>query len=185
TPEGVAIDIAVVGPKGVVAGTPSRPLGAAVLGHLAEPVRQTGRPIWVDLRADGGGTRRVYARPVTTVPGQDLVLLVSTSLGEFQATVTRTMALIAGVSVLVLASGAALVYVLVGRALSPVSRIASLADTLSERDLHRRVDVSSPDDELGELVGTFNRMLARLQASFDALQAFTADASHELRSPLA
>src|SRR5262249_9133774 len=54
----------------------------------------------------------------------------------------------------------------------------------SERDLHRRVDVKAPDDEVGQLVLTFNRMLARLEAGFAALRSFTADASHELRSPL-
>src|SRR5439155_5391093 len=104
TPEGVAIDIAVVGRNGVVAATPSRPLGPTVLAHLAAPVMQTGRPIWVDLREDQGATRRVYATPVPGGRGQDLVLLISTSLGEFQATVARTMALIAGLSLLVLVS---------------------------------------------------------------------------------
>jgi signal transduction histidine kinase len=47
------------------------------------------------------------------------------------------------------------------------------------------VDVDVPPDELGELVETFNGMLARLEASFESLRRFTADASHELRSPLA
>ena len=81
--------------------------------------------------------------------------------------------------------GVLLVYMLLGRVLRPVERIARLADSLGEHDLHRRVDVKAPDDELGELVRTFNRMLARLESSFKTLRAFTADASHELRSPLA
>src|SRR5207237_6340091 len=78
-----------------------------------------------------------------------------------------------------------LVHWLIGRVLNPVSQIANLAESLSERDLHRRVDVRVPADEVGELVATFNRMLSRLEASFSALRSFTADASHELRSPLA
>ncbi|HEY8745630.1 MAG TPA: ATP-binding protein, partial [Chloroflexota bacterium] len=57
--------------------------------------------------------------------------------------------------------------------------------SLSEQDLHRRVEVAAPPDELGELVDTFNGMLARLEASFASLRRFTADASHELRAPLA
>jgi len=53
-------------------------------------------------------------------------------------------------------------------------------------DLHRRLQLDLPaGDELGELAATFNEMLARLEAAFDGLQRFTADAAHELRAPLA
>lgn len=184
TPSGVAVDVALIGREGTLATTTGATLTKPVAG-LAAPVLQTRQPIWVDIGDQAGGTVRVYVTPVTRFPDQDLVMVVWASLDEFQAAITRTMALIAALSTLVLVAGGAVVYVLVGRALSPVSRIASLADTLSERDLHRRVEVATPDDELGELVQTFNRMLGRLQGSFEALQAFTADASHELRSPLA
>jgi signal transduction histidine kinase len=66
-----------------------------------------------------------------------------------------------------------------------VRQIATLAESIGESDLHHRVEVRAPDDEVGQLVATFNRMLARLESSFQALRSFTADASHELRSPLA
>jgi heavy metal sensor kinase len=75
-------------------------------------------------------------------------------------------------------------YWLAGRILAPVRSIAETARSLSERDLHRRVEVRVPPDELGELVATFNQMLERLEASFESLRRFTADASHELRAPL-
>jgi heavy metal sensor kinase len=55
----------------------------------------------------------------------------------------------------------------------------------SERDLHRRIELDLPPDELGELADTFNGMLARLETAFDSLRRFTADAAHELRAPLA
>jgi two-component system, OmpR family, sensor kinase len=66
-----------------------------------------------------------------------------------------------------------------------VRTIAGTARSISERDLHRRVDVNAPPDELGELVDTFNAMLDRLEAGFQSMGRFTADASHELRAPLA
>jgi heavy metal sensor kinase len=88
-------------------------------------------------------------------------------------------------SVLVVAAGTLLAHTLAGRILEPVRRIASTARSLSQHDLNRRVEVAVPPDELGELVETFNGMLARLEASFESLRRFTADASHELRSPLA
>jgi two-component system OmpR family sensor kinase len=185
TAKGVAVDVAVVGRNGILATTTDTTLPRTVLGHLAEPTLQTGRQIWVDVMDSGGATRRAYVAPVEQTSGQDLAVVVSASLDEFQAAVMRGAVVAGGLSFLIVIAGGALVYSLVGKALSPVGRIAGLADTLSERDLHRRVDIRTPDDELGELVRTFNRMLGRLQASFDALRAFTANASHELRSPLA
>ena len=52
------------------------------------------------------------------------------------------------------------------------------------RSLHRRLPTDTADDELGRLAETLNAMIARLQASFGALRRFTADASHELKTPL-
>jgi signal transduction histidine kinase len=184
TPDGIAVDVAVVGSGGMLAATAAQPFSAATVEDLARPALRGGQPIWLETTS-AGEARRVYVMPLTSGPGQDLVLVASTSLAEFRAATTRAMALVVMLSVLILATGTGLVYWLLGRALQPVRRIARLANTLSERELHRRVEVQAPDDELGELVTTFNRMLSRLQASFEALRAFTADASHELRSPLA
>jgi heavy metal sensor kinase len=88
-------------------------------------------------------------------------------------------------SALVVVTGTLLAHRQTGRALEPVRSIASMARSISEHDLHRRVDIVVPPDELGELVATFNGMLARLDDSFEGLRRFTADASHELRTPLA
>jgi len=64
--------------------------------------------------------------------------------------------------------------------------MSATAREISEHDLHRRLQLDLPaGDELGELAATFNEMLARLEAAFDGLQRFTADAAHELRAPLA
>jgi heavy metal sensor kinase len=89
------------------------------------------------------------------------------------------------VSAVLLLVGGLLAYWLAGRVLRPVRTIAGLARSISERDLHRRVEVKVPPDELGELVDTFNSMLGRLESSFESLRRFTSDASHELRAPLA
>jgi len=184
TPGGSALDMAVFDENGVVTSTPGQPLAAATLETLVNAVRRTGRagsPI--DVVDSQGEARRAYAIPVLSTPG--LVLVASTPTGQFSGSVARAMVLVVALSLGALVAVGFLIYALVGRVLRPVSRIASLAESLSERDLHRRVDVSAPNDELGQLVATFNRMLARLEASFDALRRFTADASHELRAPLA
>lgn len=74
-------------------------------------------------------------------------------------------------------------YWLADRSLWPVKAITRTAREISETDLNRRLNIHTRD-ELGELAGTFDRMLDRLQAAFSRQQQFTADASHELRTPL-
>ena len=72
---------------------------------------------------------------------------------------------------------------LADRAMRPVATIAHAARNISESDLSRRLNMRGRD-ELAELAGTFDDMLARLQAAFDRQRRFVADASHELRTPL-
>ena len=73
---------------------------------------------------------------------------------------------------------------LAGRALSPIDRLTGVARRITAEDLHQRIDLELPDDEIGRLARTFNDMIARLDESFQRQLQFTADASHELRTPL-
>lgn len=75
-------------------------------------------------------------------------------------------------------------YVITRRWLKPLDQMVSEATHISAADLSRRLPVGNPHDELGRLARVFNVTLDRLQASFDALDRFVADASHELRTPL-
>jgi signal transduction histidine kinase len=76
-------------------------------------------------------------------------------------------------------------WVIAGRVLRPIGRITSVARDIQATDMSRRIELPGPDDELKQLADTFDAMLARLDAAFDAQRQFTADASHELRNPLA
>jgi heavy metal sensor kinase len=58
------------------------------------------------------------------------------------------------------------------------------AQQISADDLHRRLNLKLPNDEVGRLAVTFDQMLARLEDSFERQKRFIADASHELRTPL-
>src|SRR5215472_5861605 len=185
TSGGLLIDLAVVGSDGVQVATPDQPLDQRTLRALAAPVLRSGRPAMVDFTDSHDVPRRAYVTPVTSMPDRSTALVASTALTDSDAAIARATLVAALLSVLALAASAVLVYTLIGRVLSPVSHIARLAESLGESDLHRRVDVRAPDGEIGQLVGTFNRMLARLETSFQALRSFTADASHELRAPLA
>jgi signal transduction histidine kinase len=76
-------------------------------------------------------------------------------------------------------------WVVAGRVLAPIGRITSVARDIQATDLSRRIQLPGPEDELKQLADTFDAMLARLDAAFAAQRQFVADASHELRNPLA
>jgi heavy metal sensor kinase len=71
------------------------------------------------------------------------------------------------------------------RAMQPVYQITQTAKSISEQNLTGRLEVPVPHDELRELSETLNDMLARLERAFTRITQFTADASHELRTPVA
>jgi signal transduction histidine kinase len=72
-----------------------------------------------------------------------------------------------------------------GRALQPLRRITAAARRISATNLHERLALDGPDDDLRELADTIDGLFGRLDASFGAQRQFVANASHELRTPLA
>ncbi|MEV0665061.1 sensor histidine kinase [Actinomadura luteofluorescens] len=75
-------------------------------------------------------------------------------------------------------------YVVAGRMLRPLHTVTATARRLSESNLHERIALDGPQDEIKDLADTFDRMLDRLDRAFDAQRRFVANASHELRTPL-
>ena len=75
-------------------------------------------------------------------------------------------------------------WVIAGRVLRPLRTITHAARDISASNLHRRLALEGPDDELQQLGTTFDALLGRLEASFEAQRQFVANASHELRTPL-
>lgn len=88
-----------------------------------------------------------------------------------------------GPLILVLAVGGG--YWLAGRLLAPIQNITETAAEITAQRLKRRVVIPGVDDELSRLAHTLNEMIDRLDRAFDDMQRFTADAAHELRTPLA
>lgn len=75
-------------------------------------------------------------------------------------------------------------YAMARRALAPVAAMGRQARAIEATTLHDRLPVDDPHDELGELAGVINALLARLEAAFDQQRRLVADASHELRTPV-
>ena len=76
-------------------------------------------------------------------------------------------------------------WLVAGRFLRPVRTITATTREISASNLHERLNLAGPDDELKELADTFDRLLDRLERSFSFERRFVANASHELRTPLA
>jgi signal transduction histidine kinase len=104
-------------------------------------------------------------------------------------TVSETIAAVGGLLAvglpLLLAVVAVTTWTVVGRALAPVEAIRAEVDAISAAALHRRVPDPPADDEIGRLARTMNRMLGRLEQAQARQRRLVADASHELRSPVA
>jgi two-component system OmpR family sensor kinase len=182
THDGVPLDTVILDPAGqVLVQSAEQAIPTGTLLHLAAAARSE-RYHWEHVDSTLGTERSTYSTRLDAVGD---VLAVSYSETEDNDLMTTTIVLVSLLSILLIAIGAVLSYRLAGLALQPVHRLAGLARTISERDLHQRVDGNVPDDELGELVTTFNAMLARLETAFEAQRIFTADASHELRAPIA
>jgi hypothetical protein len=74
-------------------------------------------------------------------------------------------------------------WLVAGRLLRPLRAMATAARNISATNLHERLDLSGPDDELKQLADTFDDLLGRLDRSFRSQRQFVANASHELRTP--
>lgn len=139
------------------------------------------------------GTRRFVTMPaeagefeyrVLLQRHQDLLIMTGSPLDDVEesvGTLTRGLAVAVPAAALVLA---VLVWVLVGRVLSPVEQIRRGVAEINGHSLDRRVPQPRGNDEIARLARTMNEMLQRIEESSERQRRFVADASHELRSPL-
>ncbi len=74
-------------------------------------------------------------------------------------------------------------WLVAGRLLRPLHAMTTTARNISATNLHERLNLSGPDDELKQLADTFDDLLGRLDRSFQSQRQFVANASHELRTP--
>ena len=133
---------------------------------------------------DQADAMRVIVLNTTTSVGM-VTVYTGESLENADDTTAAVITVLAiGLPLLVLVV-AAVTWWAVGRTLRPVRRITRTMADITASDLHRRVPVPAARDEIAELAVTVNETLARLDTSVAQQRRFVADASHELRGPLA
>lgn len=139
-------------------------------------------PVYRDVRMRRHPLRLITSRVVGRQ--QAYTVDVAVPLGEFREALDQlgwTLALLMPVGILAAAMGG---YWISRRALAPIDSITSTARFITAQELRRRLDVPTTGDELQRLSETLNAMLDRLEDSFRETSRFTADASHELRTPI-
>lgn len=140
--------------------------------------------VWGYDTIEGPPRMRLLATPVK-IGGTPYVLAVAQSLADQEQLlrdVRRSMLLSIPLALLIAAGGG---YLLARKSLAPVAGMSAKARAISATNLSDRIEATNPRDELGQLATTLNELLARLEEAFALQRRFMADASHELRTPVA
>lgn len=179
-PPAGAMFVQVIGPDGhVVAGPPAPPSSEKIV----VPVPVEGGLVTVD-RPFGDAPVDVTFRSVGA-PDGDYTVVAMSPLDEVERSVDALVGVLRfALPGLVLAVGG-VAWLVAGRALRPVEAIRAEVEAVRGSTIHRRVPEPGTGDEVDRLARTMNAMLDRLESSSRRQRQFVADASHELRSPVA
>jgi two-component system OmpR family sensor kinase len=159
-------------------GTAHLPTPALVLDRVGQ-----GQVVFETVEDFGEEPIRMVSVPLI-VGGRHYAIQVATSLDDARAVIRAARWLFVLVSVAILTAVVVTGARLARRALRPIDEMVKRARRIGETNLAERLPHPGGQDEIGRLVETLNEMLGRIEQSFEAQRRFTADASHELRSPL-
>jgi signal transduction histidine kinase len=141
----------------------------------------------IDIRAYQGKVNQTFRElnanqqaQLDKIAGRARVALHQQQSSQLDALVTRSGIALGIMAIISIGLG----WLMAGRALRPVRTMSARARGISERNLHERLALNGPDDELKELGDTFDELLARLESAFESQRQFVANASHELRTPI-
>jgi two-component system OmpR family sensor kinase len=167
---------------GLVSSSPS-------IGTLSEPLDPVTLNAGVTIYHDswlGTAHLRVLTVPLKVGERSIGTLQVGASLSAVDATRTSLLSIMIVVAVVAVVLAALGSWVLLGRALYPLEVITDTVDQINRADdLSRRIpNVRRAEDEIGDLIISFNQTLERLESLFTSQQRFLADVSHEFRTPL-
>ena len=157
-----------------------------VRARVAQP-----RKLFWSIRKDPDGNRYLILSAIIQDEGRfepghhfPYYISIGTPLAANDRTLNQFTLIYLAVIPGALILGSFLGWVLAGRALTPVMDIARAAQRISGSNLSLRLPTRETGDELDYLILTFNRMIDRLESSFQQMKQFSADVSHELRTPI-
>ncbi|WP_063770211.1 sensor histidine kinase [Streptacidiphilus melanogenes] len=172
--------VQVVDGKGRVVAASQNLAGRPALPEVPLPVMEV-----PGLKPFGIDARQQITSVVAETPEGPVVIRTGVSLRAADDAVSTTALTLAVGCPLLLLTVALVTWRVTGRALRPVEAIRSEVAAIGEQELHRRVPVPRGEDEITRLARTMNGMLDRLDLAGRRQRQFIADASHELRSPIA
>lgn len=145
---------------------------------------RTGEIVFATLQDFGGEPLRMVSLPIEVEGKFGYAIQVATPLRSTLAFLRTGRLLFLAGSIAILCAVTLIGAFLAKGALRPIDRIVAKARRIGESNLRERLPHPGTPDEMGRLVATLNEMLERIERSFESQRRFTADASHELRSPL-
>jgi len=161
-----------------------RSLGADSPAEIASAIRSP-QPIWRERKDRQRVPYLIRCGGIYDEDHQqEYFLAIGRSLADNHHILDQFTWTYVGLIPLVILSGCLLGWYLAARALTPVLEVAQAAQRISGSNLSLRIPSRDAHDELDYLIETFNRMIARLENSFNQMRQFSTDVSHELRTPI-
>ncbi|HKS42698.1 MAG TPA: heavy metal sensor histidine kinase [Blastocatellia bacterium] len=128
---------------------------------------------------------RIITWPARDEDGEPFFVVVGQSLKDLERAQRQLLILLAVSNPIALLLASLGGLWIANKALRPVDRLTRAAEHIGRGSLSERVEESRSQDEIGRLARTFNEMISKLEQAFERERRFTADASHELKTPLA
>ena len=151
---------------------------------IAANVRN-GKKTKENVRSPGRGIPyRMVNTPVYRDGSLAYIIQLGTHLRFVRKSLSNFKGNILAVFPIILVLGSLGGWILAKKSVSPIGYIASRTTTITSKTLSERLNPRGTGDEMDDLIGTINGMIARLEGSFKRMAEFTADVSHELKTPL-
>lgn len=163
-----------------------RSIGVDSILEIRETLKAGDKATW-RIRRDTEGTSYLIRSGVVYADDrvhEPYFVAIGRSLENNNQVLAQFTRIYFGLMPVMIFGGCLLGWVIAGKALTPVTQVATAAQRISGANLSLRIPNRGAGDELDHLIDTFNRMVERLETNFQQIRQFSTDVSHELRTPI-